>query len=465
MNTKKMRAIMFAVVMAASFVAAVSTAQAQPVFPAPDLAWKNIDSTGDVTDVAIGDLTGNGVADVAFIDRQFPGTVFIVYGHNGTVYWHNESVSGYSIAVGDIDDDPENEVIVGGVNNGNSGITVFESDGTFKFFYETDSPTVTDIEIGDIDNDGIDDIVACDPVDDGWIYVINSTGDNVTGWPVGPLSGAILDVAIGNLDGVGGLDIAAISNTVGDGTLYIYNSSGTRIWINATVRGRSVEVGDVDGDDENEVVIGDYGSNNVYVYDGSTGGFEYSFYTVHHPTEVELGDLDGDASDLEIAVITGFEIDDTIFAIDIDDTGQVNELWNYSIDWTPPYFYCGEGLAIGDIDRDCENEVIAASDTRRVYAFDGLDSNGDGVGDVVWMYDDDIDRITDIEAGDIDGDGDMDVIVGTTGGASVYALSTHERVVEPPQLPPSVPTTTPIGIALLVGLLGLIGAGMVMRRR
>lgn len=34
-----------------------------------------------------------------------------------------------------------------------------------------------------------------------------------------------------------------------------------------------------------------------------------------------------------------------------------------------------------------------------------------------------------------------------------------------PLLPPSVPTMTPIGIASLVGLLGLIGAGMVMRRR
>jgi hypothetical protein len=34
-----------------------------------------------------------------------------------------------------------------------------------------------------------------------------------------------------------------------------------------------------------------------------------------------------------------------------------------------------------------------------------------------------------------------------------------------PPLPPSVPAMTPIGIAALVGMLGLIGAGMIMRRR
>lgn len=434
MNSKKMKAIMFAALIAVSFVAAISTVQAVQIIehPEPDLAWKNTDSTGDVTDVATGDLTGNGVADVAFTDSQFPDTVFVAYGHNGTVYWQNESVAGYSIAIGDIDGDTENEVIVGGVNNDNSGITVFESDGTFKFFYETDSPTVTDIEIGDVDNDGTDDIVACDPADDGWIYVINSTGGNVTGWPEGPLFGAILDVAIGNLDGVGGADVAALSSSWGGGTLYVYNSTGDQLWVNYTVGGRSVEIGDVDGDGESEVVIGDYGSNNVYVYDGATGDLEYSFYTVHSPTEVELGDLDGDASDLEIAVITGFEEDDTIFAIDIDTTGQVNEMWSYSIDWTPSYY--GEGLAIGDIDRDYKNEVIAASNGYgyRVYAFDGTDSNGDGTGDVVWMYDDIYEDINDIEVGDVDGDGDMDVIVGTNHGEEecVYAIYTQEHTVE-----------------------------------
>jgi hypothetical protein len=459
MKSDKKIAIMVTAIIAVSVFAAIPATQAQDDYPEPDLKWKNVDSTGAVTDVAIGDLTGNGIADVAFIDNQLPDTVFVVYGHNDTVYWQNDTVAGYSIAVGDIDgdDDGENEVIVGSVNNGNSGITVFESDGTFKFFYETDS-RVTDIEIGDIDNNGTNDIVACDPAVEGWIYVINSTGGNVTGWPNGPLLGAIVDIAIGNLDGVGGLDIAALSD-VTLGALYAFNSTGSELWNDTTVCGRSVEIGNVDNDPEEEVVIGDYASNSVRVYDGATGALEYSFYTNHPPTEVELGDLDGDASDLEIAVITGFEKDQTIFAIDINATGHVNEMWNFSIDWSPQYY--GEGLAIGDVDRDYKNEVIAASDRSygySIYAFDGIDSNGDGLGDVVWKYDGINEDINDVEVGDIDGDGDMDVIVGTDGGDSVYALSTQEHTVE-------VPTLTPVGLIALVGLLSVIAALSIRKRR
>ena len=425
LRSDKKRAILIAVILAASMVAAIPTGQAPPPFyPEPDLGWENTQSSGDVTDVAVGDLT-NGGADVAFIDHAIPDTAFAVYGNNGTEYWKDINVSGYSIAVGDIDGDEKNEVVAGGWNKGEPGITVFEDDGTVKFFYDTDS-MVTDIEIGDIDNDGTDDIIACDPADDGWIYVINSIGENVTGWPVGSLPGRIEDIAIGNLDGVGALDIAALSTGL-LGTLYVYNGMGDQLWMNGSVRGRSVEIGDVDGDDEAEVVIGEYGSRNVFVYDGDTGNLEYSFPTNdRRPTEVELGDLDGDDSDVEIAVITGIPSDASIFAIDINATGQVNELWNFSIEWEPDYY--GEDLAIGDVDRDYKNEVVAGNSVipHRVWVFDGVDSNGDGQGDVVWMYYV-ANSVTDVEVGDVDGDGDTDVIVGTSGVHSVYALFTEEH--------------------------------------
>ena len=361
-----------------------------------------------------------------------PPTVYAVHGTDGTEYWHNHSVYGYSIAVGDVDDDGKNEVVAGGYNDNESkpGITVFEDDGTYKFFYQTYSQRVKDIELGDVNNDGTDDIVACNN-GDGRIYAFKGTdGSDLTGWP-DEFEDSIEDIALGELDGNPGLDIAAISSGR-PSTLYAFGSTGNKLWSNTTVSGRSVEIGDVDGDDEEEVVIGNWNwttGYGVYVYDGATGNLEYSFDTNgRQPTEVELGNLDGDASDLEIAVITGFEEDVTIFAIDINATGQVNEMWRYSIDWTPQYY--GEGLAIGDIDRDYKNEVIAASNKQNyegVWAFDGLDSNGDGQGDVVWMYDGINEDINDIEVGDIDGDGDMDVIVGTGGGDSVYALSTQEH--------------------------------------
>lgn len=67
-------------------------------------------------------------------------------------------------------------------------------------------------------------------------------------------------------------------------------------------------------------------------------------------------------------------------------------------------------FGVSDIDRDYKNEVIAAasSSTHCVYAFDGLDNDNDGEGDLVWSPYCVDDAITDVEVGDLDGDGDDD---------------------------------------------------------
>ncbi|HUV02099.1 MAG TPA: FG-GAP-like repeat-containing protein [Desulfobacteria bacterium] len=433
MKSDKKMAILITAVLAASVCAMIPATQAILLPPEPDLGWVNTSSDGDVTDVAIGDLTLNGIDNVAFIDYLPSGTVFALHGNNGTEYWNYTNVSGFSIAVGDVDGDGKNEVVAGGYNDNESkpGITVFEDNGTVKFFYETNSSLIKDIELGDLDGDLIDDIVACNN-EEGDIYAFNGTGTNgsdLTGWPKHFSGENFMDLALGNLDGVGELDIAALSYHVT--TLYAFNSTGNELWPpNTTVSGRSVEIGDVDGDMEAEVVIGDYGSNSVFVYDGDTGTLEYSFPTGSDVAEIELGDLDDDPTDLEIAALT--EPPKTLYALKVE-SGNPNlvELWNYSINWYSQYW--GEGLAIGDVDRDYKNEVIAASTSAfcRIWAFDGLDSNGDGEGDVVWMYELGPGPVpNDIEVGDIDGDGDMDVIVGTSGGNSVYALFTQEHTTE-----------------------------------
>jgi len=311
---------------------------------------------------------------------------------------------------------------------------------------------VKDIAIGDIDDDGIDDVVACNDIVGGIIYAINGAGNNLPGeWPVLIAGEEFVDVAIGHLDGEDGMDVAAIGTTITPPCLYVFNSTGGLMWNDTSVSGRTVEIGDVDGDGDNEVVAATnatadaydggvewfqaqgYGNTEPYggwvlAFDGDEGGTPlYSFYTENYKvvSDIELGDLDGNPG-VEVAAITNITGDGTLYAIDIDNTPD-QEMWRYYISWDTRYY--GESLAIGDIDRDYKNEVVAGNsvELHRVWAFDGLDNTGDGFGDHVWSPYQVPMKVTDVEVGDIDGDGDDDVVFGTESGETIYVLAKVEN--------------------------------------
>jgi hypothetical protein len=463
---KKLLSVAVTISLVLSFLVAIPAGAGIVGPPLPEDLW-SYNTTGDVTDIAVGDLDGDGKDDVVAIELSLDTLTAISGEGPGDWYWQDTSIAGFAVAVGDINGDGWNEVIAGGGSAGGMTrggtleggytkfvmgdymIKVYDKDGTILWSYPV-TGEVKDIEIGDVDGDGIDDIVACNNVVANHIYAIDGTGHDITGlWPITPPT-PVVDLAIGQLDGQAGVDVAAIGGGVA--CLYVYNSAGSLIWSDSEVGGRTVEIGDVDGDGDNEVVAITYDSGHAYagglgrslargtVIDGGYGGWVlafdgigdgagnsellYSFYTEDGKiiTDIELGDLDGNPADVEVAAITE-PVDETLFAIDI---AAEQEMWRYSIDW--PAIYYGESLAIGDIDRDYKNEVVAASSepTHCVYALDGIDRDGDGQGDLVWSPYCVWDAITDVEIGDLDGDGDDDVTFGTVGGLTIYAIKAVE---------------------------------------
>jgi hypothetical protein len=421
--------------------------------PEPEELW-SYNTTCDVTDVAVGDLNKDGKDDVVAIDNLLgtPDTLHAIPGEGpGGWQWQDLFMAGYAVAAGDINGDGWNEVIAGGhysadgfaagedprggfgVIDGGYVINAYDKDGNILWSYPV-TGEVKDIEIGDVDGDGIDDVVACNSMASN-LYAINGTGHNITGlWPL--ITGSpVEDLAVGQLDGLGGVDVAAI----GLYDLLVYNSTGVLMWSACVDQGCSVEIGDVDGDGDNEVVATDYQVSPltggfgatfggwVRAYDGDDGGAPlYSFYTEDNGQieDIELGDLDGNPNDVEVAAVT--RILYTLFAIDIDSPTTEQKMWSYPVEW--PSMYYGESLAIGDVDRDYKNEVVAASSepTHCVYAFDGIDGDGDGQGDLVWSKYCVSEAITDVEVGDLDGDGDDDVAFGTAGGRTVHAITAVE---------------------------------------
>jgi len=451
MKSDKKIAIMVTAIIALSvFLMLVTPVSAKIGPPEPEELW-NYTTSYDVTDIALGALDANPGDDVAAIDMHSADTIHAISGLGADAWnWTNVSISGYAIGVGDINKSiPGNEVIAGGYNLdfGTWGLTAYDKDGNFLWFYPT-VDAVTDIEIGDIDDDDIDDVVACNDIVGGIIYAIDGTGNDLPGeWPVCIEWEEFVDLAVGQLDGKDGMDVAAIGTTV-PGCLYVYNSTGSEMWHNDSISGRTVEIGDVDGDGDNEVVAGTVDGVIRIHFFGSTP--EVVTIDVGSPEavmDIELGDLDGDAGK-EITAITNGTYDHTLLAIDIDAGWNVTILWTYPISWDTNYY--GESLAIGDIDRDYKNEVVAATSVMEhcVYAFDGLDSDGNGQGDLVWspycvgepkdvavggmtMLGSSViilgEPITDVEVGDLDGDGDDDVVFGTGGGRTIYALAKVEN--------------------------------------
>jgi hypothetical protein len=434
---KKLVSVAVTIVMVLSFLLAIP-ASAIPVGPPlPEQLW-SYNTTMDVTDIAVGDLNGDGEEDVVAIEAMLDTrTLTAISGDDGTWLWDDPLMAGYAVAVGDINgESPGNEVVAGGYNGTAWVLNAYDKDGNLLWLYPV-TGEVKDIEIGDVDGDGIDDVVACNSVA-SHIYAINGTGHDITGlWPVTSTLTPVVDLAIGQLDGYDGVDVAAIGEAA-IGCLYVYNSTGGLMWSDSTTRGRTVEIGDVDGDGDNEVVAAHYGSGNpvpsggwVLAFDGDEGGPPlYSFYTADNKiiSDIELGDLDGNPADVEVAAITEPN-NETLFAIDIDNLIE-QEMWRYSIDW--PHQYYGESLAIGDVDRDYKNEVVAASSVppHCIYAFDGIDGDGYGFGDLVWSPYCVGEPITDVEVGDLDGDGDDDVAFGTVGGRTIYAIKAVESKTE-----------------------------------
>jgi len=137
----------------------------------------------------------------------------------------------------------------------------------------------------------------------------------------------------------------------------------------------------------------------------------WNFTTGNDVIGVDSGDLDGDGiSDVAIT-----SLDNKVYAIKSNGT----ELWNYS---TTGYL---RSVAIGDINGDGFEDVITGGNDGYVYALNG--SNGNPLtGWPKWSGGTTTDSIYDIQIGDFDGDGIMDVASSTVGMGNVYAFRGYD---------------------------------------
>ena len=324
-------------------------------------------------------------------------------GENDNLLNSLEGGSNYGVAMGNLDDDDNLEVVVG---SGSGRIYVFDG-STYETEWvssELDKIPIG-IAIGDLDNDGNNDIAVTtgnpgEPKDDegnggeGFLYVFERSGTGFEEVFKSSDIDAALGVTISELDGstnpeigiaTGYLEIidATSGTTELHGAVKVWGyggSSYSQEWTSGNL-GQivgGIDSGDPDGDGDNELVVGTGGDSRdgsqanaeVRVYQRSGGSYTLDG-SVMNPARykaygIEVGDLNGDGSE-EIIVGTG-EKGESKPRLIIYDGSSHSEEYSKDVDSNSVW-----GIESGDFDSDGEPELIYGTSGGELFIYDGIE--------------------------------------------------------------------------------------------
>ena len=391
--------------------------------------------------VALGDLDVDGDLDAVVASYGGSSKVFLNQGgdQGGTEGVFLDSGQGFGdglavdIALADLDGDTDLDIFLvrdafGDANEVwlNQGVATAVFSQTAQLFGHSLS---TSVVLGDLDGaNGLDAFVGRGFGQPSKVWLNFGDGTFLDSKQL--LDADSSDIAVGDLDGDGDLDT------------FSANGSDNKVWINQggaqmgtagvfldsgqllmSALSLSIDLGDLDGDGDLDAWAGNSGNDRIWVNQGGwQGGTEGVFLqgmstSPEQTRDVILADLDGDGDlDSFLAKRAGNEVwinqgnaqggTEGVFL----DSGM--RLGNAM----------SEGLAVGDVDGDGDQDAFVANwgQPDRVWL------NESGVGNEQaglfsaseQMLGDSARRSNDVALGDLDGDGDLDAIVGKPIGPS-----------------------------------------------
>jgi len=345
---------------------------------------------GSSTDIAVGDLDGDGDLDGYVTNINQPTGVWLNQG-GGQFFANSQpiSYSSWGLDLGDLDGDNIPDAFVVNIGGQPNTVTINLGGAQFvdsnQFLGSSDSRAVS---LGDLDSDG--DLDAFGANVDGLPqpFLANLVWLNQGGVQQGQ-SGVFLDsgqtlgnsashaVELGDLDGDGTLDAFVANN--GQNQIW-FNQGGAQFSASSQILGSSnswsVALGDLDGDSDLDAFVGNLSQPNRYWVNqggdqmGTPGVFVDSNKTLGNGTtrDVALGDLDGDG-DLDAFVAN---------------TVGSNRVW---LNTSPPPD-CNQNGIIDSCDIasgfSLDNDLSGIPDECELFALKYIsgDGNGDGVVDV-----------------------------------------------------------------------------------
>jgi len=377
--------------------------------------------------VALGDVDGDGDLDLVCGNYGERNTLYLNTG--GTFVTSPSWSSGWkanteSVALGDVDGDGDLDLVCG--NSGYYSALYLNTGGTF----ETSSPTwsseqyrdTRSVALGDVDGDGDLDLVCGNANQSNALYTnIGGTFDATPSWSSGPI-GNTRSIALGDVDGDGDLDLVC-GNYGQSNTVYL-NTGGTfessTSWSVAQLeQTQSITLGDVDADGDLDLVCGNYNQNTT-LYLNADSTFQdspawTSAATYDDTRSVVLGDVDGDGYLDLVCGKSGSHL-----------AGEKNTLYlnvagPFEMSPTTSLGTGAASVAFGDVDGNGQVDLVFGSynEANTLYlstdgAFDTSPSWSSGP---TWST-------SSVALGDVDGDGDLDLVCGNVAQSNTLYRNT-----------------------------------------
>lgn len=311
-----------------------------------------------------------------------------------------------------MDDDEEMEIIYGVGKK----VVALNLDGTAvpgwpvsNTYYIWSSPAC-----GDIDGDGVNEIVATSrnntTGNEGQLYAYELDGTAVAGFPITMAGGGTMNACLSDIDNDNDLEIFVNVRNNPEGWVYAFQGDGTVIegWPAALdyVPGASISVADLDNDGTKEVIALSY--NKLFVFDASGNtipGFPFTEtgITISY-SQPTIYDMDGDG-DKEIIYGACSNNGGKVYALHHDGTSVTG--WpNDTQSWIFGTVALGDIDADGNLDVVVGDQVSSSEASNYIYAWDlaGNNLTGFPAGPTFAIY-------AQVAIADIDGDDNVEIMI------------------------------------------------------
>jgi hypothetical protein len=269
------------------------------------------------------------------------------------------------------------------------------------------TPYTYGVSVADFNGDGNLDIASCSQYTSSKVEVRFGRGDGTFGSATDYAMGPSYFLTSADFDNDGDLDLV-----VGNGGQLVVlrnNGSGVFTALRSFRTGddvRTIVPADINGDGNLDVVVACASSGAVFVHNGQgdctfnpSGG---SFFTVNVPVGVAVGDVDGDG---DLDYVTAGAQSNRAFVRLNDGTGTFTSGATLTVGFQP------NGIALGDLNGDGALDVVIANENSSNVSVLLNTNAGTGAFQAATTLNAGS-TPTDVKLGDVDGDGDLDLVVG-----------------------------------------------------